>query len=130
MDRQRNSKGQFLPGNNKGIHFTADNARGMGSRGGNASRDAKRARKTLADTLREELEKPASERGTMTKQEYIVAKCLETLAKKKCFPKDFKILSEVLGETTQNISIAEANIKVVRSEDEARKLENIKDLGV
>lgn len=117
MDRQRNSKGQFLPGNNKGIHFTADNARGMGSRGGIASRDAKRARKTLADTLREELEKPASERGTMTKQEYIVAKCLETLAKTRVSPQDLKTLSEVMGELKMNVNVAGEGGLLIRFDD-------------
>lgn len=77
-----------------------------GRKAGIASGKARRERKLLADTLRAELAKDAG--GGMTKQEYLVAKCLQDLAGKngKVFPKDLKTLAEVLGELKTNIDLS------------------------
>lgn len=89
--------------------FTSDQSREEavknGQKGGIASGKARRERKTLAETLRAELEKDAG--SGLTKQEYLVAKCLADLADKKgkVFPKDLKTLSEVLGELKQNVKV-------------------------
>lgn len=79
--------------------------RANGQKGGIASGKARRERKTLAEVLRAELDKDSG--SGLTKQEYLVAKCLADLADKKgkVFPKDLKTLSEVLGELKQNVEL-------------------------
>lgn len=76
-----------------------------GRKAGIASGKARRERKTLADVLRAELDKDSG--SGLTKQEYLVAKCLADLADKKgkVFPKDLKTLSEVLGELKQSVEL-------------------------
>lgn len=114
--------------------FTSDQSREEaarnGQKGGIASGKARRERKTLAEVLRAELEKDAG--SGLTKQEYLVAKCLADLADKKgkVFPKDLKTLAEVLGELHINVDHSgDALIKVVRDEEEAEKLANIGELN-
>ena len=107
---------------------TEDEARELGRRGGIASGEARRRRKTLAETLRAELEKPVGEGSTMTKQEYLVARCITGL-KDKLSPKDLKTLSEVLGESTMRLDMDNARVVVVRSQEEAEKLANIGNIG-
>lgn len=108
---KRDDKGRFIKGNTEGKKFSGGTAAAEGKKGGEASARAAKARKTLAETLRDELTKNAG--NGMTKQEYIVAKCLETLAKGKCSPQDLKTMSEVLGELKQNINISGDNAGLV-----------------
>lgn len=89
--------------------FTSDQSREEavknGKAGGIASGKARRERKTLAEVLRAELDKDSG--SGLTKQEYLVAKCLAGLAEKemKVKPKDLKTLAEVLGELKQNVEL-------------------------
>lgn len=100
----RDKRGRFTKGNTEGRKFpTGGGQTETARKGGIASQAAARERKTLADTLRAALAENAG--GGLTKQEYIVAKCLEGLAKGKCFPKDLKTLAEVLGELKTDINL-------------------------
>lgn len=123
---ERDTKGRFTKGNTEGKKFTVGTAAAVGQAGAAASTRAKRERKTLAQTLREELDKMASAGGTMTKQEYIVAKCLQTLANGECAPKDLKTISEVLGEFKQNINLDGDGMHIiVRDSAEASKIDKL-----
>lgn len=123
---ERDTKGRFTKGNTEGKKFTVGTAAAVGQAGAAASTRAKRERKTLAQTLREELDKMASPEGTMTKLEYIVAKCLQNLANGKCAPKDLKTLSEVLGEFKQNINLDGDGMHIiVRDSAEASKIDKL-----
>lgn len=123
---ERDTKGRFTKGNTEGKKFTVGTAAAVGQAGAAASTRAKRERKTLAQTLREELDKMASAGGTMTKQEYIVAKCLQNLANGKCAPKDLKTISEVLGEFKQNINLDGDGMHIiVRDSAEASKIDKL-----
>ena len=96
--------------------------------GGIASGKARREKKTLADALRAELDKPLAETG-MTKREYLAAKCLADLSG-KVTPKDLRTLADVLGELKVNLNVqGEGRIVVVRSEEERQKIENIGEIG-
>lgn len=123
---ERDAKGRFTKGNTEGKKFTVGTAAAVGKAGAAASTRAKRERKTLAQTLREELDKMASAGGAMTKQEYIVAKCLDNLAKGKCTPQDLKTMSEVLGELKQNINLDGDGMHIiVRDSAEASKIDKL-----
>lgn len=98
-----------------------------GSKGGKQAAINARMRKTLAETLRAELAKDAG--SGLTKQEYIVAKCLQTLATGNVTPKDLKTMAEVLGELKVNLDVSgDSLIKVVRNDEQAEKLANIGDI--
>lgn len=123
---ERDAKGRFTKGNTEGKKFTDGTASAVGKAGAAASARAKRERKTLAQTLREELDKMADAGGTMTKQEYIVAKCLQNLANGKCTPANLKIISEVLGEFKQNINLDGDGMHIiVRDFAEADKIDKL-----
>lgn len=96
-----------------------------GRAGGIASGQARRERKALADILRAELAKSSSASGAMTKQEYIVAKCLEGLSKKTTV-KDLRTIAEILGELKQNVNVSsDKPIVVVADQLEASELEAV-----
>lgn len=100
-----------------------------GRRGGIASGIAKRERKALADTLRAELAKMASKEGSLTKQEFIVAKCLEGLSKKTT-TKDLRTIAEILGELKQSVEVSGNGVTViVETKEQAEKLANIGNIG-
>lgn len=107
---------------------SGDEAVKNGRAGGVASGQARRERKALADTLRAELAKGASANG-LTKQEYIVAKCLEGLSKKTTV-KDLRTIAEILGELKQNVEVSGNGVTViVESKEQAEKLADIGNIG-
>ena len=105
-----------------------EEARERGRAGGIASGKARRERKTIAEVLRAELDKPANETG-LTKREYLVAKCISNL-KDDISVKELRTLCDVLGELHINLDVqGDGKVIVVRSEEEARKIENIGNIG-
>lgn len=104
---------------------TPSELREITRKGGIASGQARRERKALADILRAELAKSSSASGAMTKQEYIVAKCLEGLSKKTTV-KDLRTIAEILGELKQNVNVSsDKPIVVVADQLEASELEAV-----
>lgn len=124
---ERDTKGRFTKGNTEGKKFKAGGQQTATAKAGAAaSARGRKERKTLAQTLREELDKMASAGGAMTKLEYIVAKCLQNLANGKCTPKDLKTISEVLGEFKQNINLDGDGMHIiVRDSAEASKIDKL-----
>ena len=83
---------------------TKEEQREIARKGGIASGEARRRRKSLAEVLRAELDKPVAEGSEMTKQEYIVASMVLNM-KDNFRPKDIKVLCEILGELKQKVEV-------------------------
>ena len=83
---------------------TKDEQREIATAGGKASGEARRRRKTLAQVLRDELEKPISEESQMTRKEYLASRLVMNL-KDNIKPYEFKLLCEILGEVKQSIDL-------------------------
>lgn len=76
----------------------------LARKAGKASGEARRLRKTLAQVLRDELEKPISEESQMTRKEYLASRLVMNL-KDNIKPYEFKLLCEILGEVKQSIDL-------------------------
>ena len=74
---------------------------------------SRRAHKTLAETLRKELEKKAAAGEKLTKLEYLVQKALANHAKGGLTLKDLTYLQKLLGEDTLNINTNGPQVIVV-----------------
>lgn len=83
---------------------TKDEQREIARKGGIASGESRRRRKTLAQVLRDELEKPISEDNPMTRKEYLASRLVTNL-KDDIKPYEFKLLCEILGEVKQSIDL-------------------------
>ena len=83
---------------------TKDEQREIATAGGKASGEARRRRKTLAQVLRDELEKPISEESQLTRKEYLASRLVMNL-KDNIKPYEFKLLCEILGEVKQSIDL-------------------------
>ena len=111
---ERNDKGQFLPGNKEGKTFNSDGmATEMQARSVEARKANRRERQTLADVLREELQKKAASGSPMSKLEYLVAKAIENHAKGALSLKDLTYLQKLLGEDVLNIKTDGPQVVVV-----------------
>ena len=99
---ERDKKGRFIKGNTEGRKYREGDGR-LSERIEGGKNSGKQT--TMASVLRAELEKSAGKGTGMTKWEYVVAKCLENLAKGKCTPQDLKNIAEVLGELKTNIDL-------------------------
>lgn len=88
------------------IPFTSDQnreeAKKNGHKGGIASGEARRAKKTIAECLNKYLDE-ADESG-LTKRELLTMKVLKT-AFDKGSAKDLKIITELVGELTQKVEV-------------------------
>lgn len=110
----RDEKGRFLKGNKEGHRFQSNgDAREAGSKGVAIREKNKKERQTLAEVLRQELQKKASSGSEMTKMEYLVAKALENHSKGTLTMKDLTYLQRLLGEDTLNIKTDGPQIVVV-----------------
>lgn len=83
---------------------TTEEQREIARKGGIASGESRRRRKTLAQVLRDELEKPISEDNPMTRKEYLASRLVMNL-KDDIKPYEFKLLCEILGEVKQNVDV-------------------------
>lgn len=107
---------------------TTEQARALGSKGGKASVKAKKERKQLRQMLMAELDKAAGADG-MTREEYLVAKCLQNYTKGKLTFRDLKDLQDLLGESQTNINVSGDGVNIiVESKERADKIRNIKNL--
>ena len=127
MERQRNERGQFVPGNKEGRTFTSSGglatemqARSVASRKRNA---------TIAEMLRRELEKDGGD--GLTRGEVLVAKAAHNHLKGKLTFKDLKDMQDVLGESVQQLHVQhEGIVKVVSNDEERRLLESMNELDI
>lgn len=101
---ERNAKGQFLPGNKEGNRFKTGQCSETSRKGAYACLAEKARKKTFAEVLRSELDKPISDGSDMTKREFLAARCVINL-KDDITPKDLKILCEILGELDINVNV-------------------------
>lgn len=82
----------------------------------------KREKKTLAETIRRELEKKVGDGEKLTKLEYLVQKALTNHAKGALSLKDLTYLQKLLGEDTLNIHTDGPQVIVVSQQSiEAHK---------
>ena len=110
----RDEKGRFLPGNKEGHRFTRNgDATVAGAKGTAVREERKKERQTLADVLRNELQKKAASGSEMTKMEYLVAKALENHSRGHLSLKDLTYLQRLLGEDTLNIKTDGPQLVVV-----------------
>lgn len=111
-----------LPNGAMGHHnWTREEA----SAAGKKSAEKRRERKLLVDAVKEILKEPTS--TGITKQEAIVAKCLENLYKKGEM-RDLKILAELLGENVIKMELKTPQI-VVKDEEEKAIVEDLMNVG-
>lgn len=104
---------------------TTEEVREIARKGGVASGEARRRRKTLAEVLRDELDKPISAESTITKKEYIVASMVMNL-KDTATPKALKTLAEIMGELVQHHEVeAKGSILFLPKEE----IEGLKELA-
>ncbi len=116
----RDEKGRFLPGNKEGHRFTRNgDARESGAKGTAVREERKKERQTLADVLREELQKKAASGSPMSKLEYLVAKAIENHAKGALSLKDLTYLQKLLGEDVLNIKTDGPVLNIVVGTPEA-----------
>ena len=104
---ERDEKGRFKKGNTEG--FSTESAREMQLR----SASARKENRTLADVLRQELQKKAASGSPMSKLEYLVAKAIENHAKGALSLKDLTYLQKLLGEDVLNIKTDGPQVVVV-----------------
>lgn len=116
------------------VPFTSDQSHEEavtnGRKGGIASGEARRQRRTIADLLRAELEKDGG--GGLTKQQYLVAKCLDNHARGKMTLKDLSEMQKILGEQVENINHTGNGVLIVTSsdaQDAIRKAQAGEDAG-
>lgn len=99
---------------------SGEKARELGKKGGIASGKAKRAKKTLADTLRKVLQEKIAKGEKLTRQEAIAIKAVKRLYDD---PKmsDLKILAEILGETKQTVELTGTQL-VINTDDKTKEI--------
>lgn len=105
---------------------TTDEAREIGRKGGLASGKARKERKTIADALRMVLNEQAAPGSDATRLDAIVSKVVKNLYDNGDI-RDLKILSDLLGESIQNINLkTDEPFRVeVNNETEKAKLEKL-----
>jgi len=99
---------------------TPEQLREQTRKGGIASGKARRERKTIADALRKVLDEQANESG-LTRQEAIVAKVVKRLYDEGDI-RDLKTLTDVLGESVQNINLNGVSPIVAESPEQAQAI--------
>ena len=112
---ERNEKGQFLKGQTPegAVPISEGTAKEMQARSAEARKANRKERQTLADVLREELQKKAASGSPMSKLEYLVAKAIENHAKGALSLKDLTYLQKLLGEDVLNIKTDGPQVVVV-----------------
>ena len=106
----RDAKGRFLPGNNEGNKSPISN--GLATEMQARSVASRKEHRTLAETLRRELEQKAGTSG-LTKLEDLVAKALENHSKGPLSLRDLTYLQKLLGEDVLNIKTDGPQVIVV-----------------
>lgn len=104
MNRQRDEYGRFVKGNDERFQHNAEKARKSGKKGGVASGESKRKRKTVAEVLRKVLDEPSAANDGTTRLDMIVNSALANFYKKPSM-KGLKILTEILGELEENLNV-------------------------
>ena len=108
---ERDEKGRFKKGNTEGKNSPFCNGRASEMQARSVA--ARKEKRTLADVLRNELEKKAASGSEMTKMEYLVAKALENHSRGHLSLKDLTYLQRLLGEDTLNIKTDGPQLVVV-----------------
>ena len=110
----RDEKGRFTKGNTEGHRFTRNgDARESGAKGTAVREERKKERQTLAEVLRQELQKKAAAGSEMTKMQYLVAKALENHSKGALSLKDLTYMQRLLGEDVLNINTNGPQVVIV-----------------
>lgn len=112
---ERNEKGQFVKGETPegAVPISEGTAKEYQARSAEARKANRKERQTLADVLREELQKKAASGSPMSKLEYLVAKAIENHAKGALSLKDLTYLQKLLGEDVLNIKTDGPQVVVV-----------------
>ena len=112
---ERNEKGQFVKGETPegAVPISEGMAKEYQARSAEARKANRKERQTLADVLREELQKKAASGSPMSKLEYLVAKAIENHAKGALSLKDLTYLQKLLGEDVLNIKTDGPQVVVV-----------------
>lgn len=117
---ERDEKGRFIKGETPKGAVVIDE--GLAKEYQARSCAAKREKKTLAETIRRELEKKVGDGEKLTKLEYLVQKALSNHAKGALSLKDLTYLQKLLGEDTLNIHTDGPQVIVVSQQSiEAHK---------
>lgn len=103
---------------------TTEEQRAIARLGGKASGEARRAKKTIAQALREVLDEPLVSDPQKTKLEAIVGKTAEALYKKPS-AKGLKILAEILGEMEVKVHHEGLALNIQTSEEGKANIEKI-----
>lgn len=103
---------------------TTEEQRAIATKGGKASGEARRAKKTIAQALREVLAEELPSNPNMTKLDGIVGKTLESMYKKPS-AKSLKVLAEILGEMQINVHHEGLALNIQASEEGKENIEKI-----
>lgn len=107
--------------------LTEDEQRELARKGGKASVKARRERKTIAETMQKLLDDEVEGTG-MTRREAIIFKALHRAYKQGKMDDVVKI-AQLVGEFKQNLNVeSDGMVCVVRTEEEAQKIADIKEL--
>ena len=102
MNERDEKTGRFKKGKsgNPATQFSGGRAEEMQLR----SAEARKRNRTLAETLRAELDRKASSGSALTKMEYLVQKALSNHAQGTLTLKDLTYMQKILGEETLNVN--------------------------
>lgn len=101
---ERDKQGRFAKGAsaNPDKKITSANAREMQRK----AAEARKANRSIAETLRTALEEKISKESPMTKREYLIAKALANASKDETLSfRDIAELQKILGESVQNVNV-------------------------
>ena len=101
---ERDKQGRFVKGVSASPDkkITSANAREMQRK----AAEARKANRSIAETLRTALEEKISKESPMTKREYLIAKALANASKDETLSfRDIAELQKILGESVQNVNV-------------------------
>lgn len=101
---ERDKQGRFAKGAsaNPDKKITSANAREMQRK----AAEARKANRSIAETLRTALEEKISKESPMTKREYLIAKALQNASHDETLSfRDIAELQKILGESVQNVNV-------------------------
>lgn len=108
---------------------TPEQRRENARKAGIASGKARRERKTLVEALKQVLYEPIQEGSELTRLDAISIKAIKRLFDDPRMT-DIKILAEMLGEFKTQIELSDPFKVVVKSEEERKEIEDLKDLSI
>lgn len=123
---ERDKQGRFAKGAsaNPDKKITSANAREMQRK----ATEARKANRSIAETLRTALEEKISKESPMTKREYLIAKALQNASKDETLSfREISELQKILGESVQNVNVKGVAPIVAKDAEDAKAIQELFD---